>query len=354
MAISWGETAGHQQVGIEVITGAITSTTTTVTVTVKFYVRSISWSFDDNQTLNDSFGDSHNYLFDVQVSTTQQLISSHSFTATPGYSGGPNYTFSASVSGNYTGSNPDHSLSYRLPAKPASVPDQIPALTTSAITATAATIGWSAVDNNGSTIDSYQVQIDDNSNFSSPIATVSVSASARSYTINSLVRSTTYYARVRAHNAIGWASFSPTKTFVTSASAPDTITTLAAAVATPDSIPVSWAAPGSGGSSITGYILQASERSDFTTLAANLSLSSSTTDYVITGLLPATSYYIRIRAVNAIGGGAWSTPILATTLSGAKVKVGNQWRNARVWVKVSGGWVIAKVWKKSLDGTWGI
>jgi hypothetical protein len=72
----------------------------------------------------------------------------------------------------------------------------------------------------------------------------------------------------------------------------------------------------------------------------------------VTGLVPATPYFVRFRAKNAFGASTWS-PVLSTeTLPSAKVRVAGAWQRAKVWVLAPTGWAQAKVWKRTPDGTW--
>ncbi|MFC3504444.1 fibronectin type III domain-containing protein [Micromonospora krabiensis] len=56
----------------------------------------------------------------------------------------------------------------------------------------------------------------------------------------------------------------------------------------------------------------------------------------IDGLSPSTDYYVRVRAKNAVGAGAWSSALAARTTSGLRVSdaAGTVWREADVWVAV--------------------
>jgi hypothetical protein len=72
---------------------------------------------------------------------------------------------------------------------------------------------------------------------------------------------------------------------------------------------------------------------------------------VITGLKPATTYYIWSRGRNSKGWGAWSSRMSVRTAAGARVKIGKVWREAVVYVRVKGKWVIAEPWVKS-GGKW--
>ncbi|MBM3719854.1 MAG: fibronectin type III domain-containing protein [Actinobacteria bacterium] len=68
------------------------------------------------------------------------------------------------------------------------------------------------------------------------------------------------------------------------------------------SIAVVWTAPSSnGGSAITGYLIEYSATSP--TYSESITALSTDTRLTLTGLVNGTSYYVRIKAVNAVGAG---------------------------------------------------
>jgi len=80
---------------------------------------------------------------------------------------------------------------------------------------------------------------------------------------------------------------------------------------------VNWAAPTTG--TVTNYLLDVSVSSSFSSFVAGynaLSISGSSTAYSVTGLLPNTTYYYRLRAdkTSVTGQGAYSASSSATTL----------------------------------------
>lgn len=108
----------------------------------------------------------------------------------------------------------------------------------------------------------------------------------------------------------------PTGTTTTdpSATAPAQVTNVTATAASSTAISVSWSAPANGGSAITRYNVDYATNSAFT---SSTTASSTATTLTLTGLTPATAYYIRVAAVNAVGTGAWSATASATTLASA-------------------------------------
>src|SRR5690606_9890408 len=75
----------------------------------------------------------------------------------------------------------------------------------------AAAVAWVAPSNDGgSTITGYHVSLSTSPTFASDVVTATVSGAARSYTRAGLIPGVTYYARVRAVNAVGSGAHSAT------------------------------------------------------------------------------------------------------------------------------------------------
>ena len=101
--------------------------------------------------------------------------------------------------------------------------------------------------------------------------------------------------------------------------------TAAADEITPTTIKVTWTAPDDGGAAITGYMVERGQMPegssnlpfpppDMTWVAVTPAHTGTETEYMDEGLDPNTTYYYRVRAMNAEGYGAWSDgEIKATT-----------------------------------------
>jgi hypothetical protein len=99
-----------------------------------------------------------------------------------------------------------------------------------------------------------------------------------------------------------------------------------------------------GGSAIDGYYVDVDDDPNYG--SATVFMGSGT----VSGLVPGTLYYVRCRAHNGAGWGAFASTTF-TTLSGGMTKVSGAWRMAAPRVKVSGAWKTAAVWKK-VNGKW--
>lgn len=119
----------------------------------------------------------------------------------------------------------------------------------------------------------------------------------------------TVRVQVSMGGGIGSATITQSVTIPTTPSAPGTPTV--GAVAT-SQFNVSWNAPSNGGSAITGYDIQVNTSASAT--GATTYSQGTSTSRTITGRSAATDYYVRVRAKNALGDGAWSNWRATTTL----------------------------------------
>jgi|GEM_PF-2074821 len=192
-------------------------------------------------------------------------------------------------------------------AIPGSVPDASGTPAASAITKNSFTATWSAFDDGGFAIDNYQLQVDNNPDFSSPVYDNTANNLSRSVTGLSIY--TNYYMRVRAHNSLGWSVYSSTGFVRTLADVPDQVTGTADYVQDYAAW-LKWTTPADNSSAITGYTIQTSLSASFTspTEYATPSLSLSITDLPDNDIT-----YWRVRANNAVGAGAYSATQSVTT-----------------------------------------
>jgi fibronectin type 3 domain-containing protein len=172
-------------------------------------------------------------------------------------------------------------------------------------------VSWSApAPNGGSPMTGYDVYqgTTTGGELATPIATVG--ATATSYIDPGLTNGTTYYYTVVAVNAAG-ASAPSTEVSATptAPTVPSTPTGLAASGGN-GQIVLSWAAPGDGGSMITGYSVYRGtvQGKESTTAVA----TATTTSFTDTGLTNGTTYYYTLAAVNVVGTSPTSAEVSAT------------------------------------------
>jgi len=129
--------------------------------------------------------------------------------------------------------------------------------------------------------------------------------------------------------------------------------TLDAPVMTHTTAVIRWADGTTGGSAITSRQYQISTSSSFTgaTWVTGGVLTSGKYQVTISNLIPGTTYYFRVRSVNAVGNGTASDSKTAATYAGARVRVGGVWKNAVPYVRVAGVWKVAVPYVK-VGGTW--
>ena len=80
-----------------------------------------------------------------------------------------------------------------------------------------------------------------------------------------------------------------------------------------DKFVISWTAPATGGSAITGYQIQVWDDGDWMDL---MSVGGSATSYTHEGIPGATTRHYRVRAMNSVGNGPWSASQARTTVAG--------------------------------------
>ncbi|WP_458115220.1 peroxidase family protein [Arthrobacter sp. D2-10] len=233
------------------------------------------------------------------VGALRQVPGNQTETVVTGLVNGQSYRFQVRAS-NELGTSGFSALSTAV------VPNVVPAAPTN-VTGVAGdgvvTLSWTAPAANGGTaVTGYKVQVLAGDAL---IQTVSLTGSATTTDITGLANGTAYTFRVLATNALGDGALSPASAAVSPRSVPG-VPVLGGVTAANGSATVSWTAPVSdGGSAITGYAVQV-VGPDGQPVGALRPAGATATSLLVTGLTNGTEYRFQVRAVNALGAGAFT------------------------------------------------
>jgi len=128
------------------------------------------------------------------------------------------------------------------------------------------------------------------------------------YQHTGLSPATRYWYRVLAKNSAGKSAYSNIANAATQQVAPNAPSGLTATAVSTTQIDLKWT---DNAANETGYQVERSQNG--TTFAKIADLAANITTYQSTGLAPATEYYYRVRAVNAVGASAYSNTGSAKT-----------------------------------------
>lgn len=199
------------------------------------------------------------------------------------------------------------------PNKPVTVPGFPSGLVASWVDDDTAKITWlSPSDDGGSPIINYTLYSSSGSGFTSNLTTSITQNNIPSITLDLPITGNydTFYLRAKANNSVGSSNYSSTISFAKQAPSTPVLTQLLAWDA---AVTAGWSTPISRGSSITGYNLDYSTISDF---SSNTTTITTTGNYqVVTSLTNNTPYYFRVRALNVIGTGSYSKTYTTTPVS---------------------------------------
>ncbi|MEJ8800545.1 LamG-like jellyroll fold domain-containing protein [Pontibacter sp. H249] len=151
----------------------------------------------------------------------------------------------------------------------------------------------------------YQVQVSTSSNFTSTVYNQS-GITSTSASVSGLVAGTTYYWRVRAINGSAQSDWSNVWSFTTAAPVMATAPELASPANQATGVSASPTLTWSAAQGATSYQAQVSTNSSFTSTVYNQS-SITSTSVAVTGLAAGTTYYWRVRGINATSQSNWST-----------------------------------------------
>jgi hypothetical protein len=175
------------------------------------------------------------------------------------------------------------------------------------VTSTSFTANWNVV----FSATSYRVDIARDSGFTNVVA-ANLPANTNSQLFSGLTSNTTYYVRVRAVNAGGTSSNSPTLVQATLSGIPSVPNTPTATNITQTSFTANW----NSVADATSYRIDVSASPIFATnLFGYNNQTVNNTSISITGLTANTTYYVRVRAVNNNGTSASSNVLTRATLS---------------------------------------
>ncbi|KAF5907674.1 fibronectin type-III domain-containing protein 3A-like isoform X1, partial [Clarias magur] len=132
-------------------------------------------------------------------------------------------------------------------------------------------------------------------------------------TVRQLLPGTTYLFWVKACNAAGWGPLSDVCQASTTPGAPEQCGVPNLTLSTCSSVLASWESPASNGSDVYEFKMEWGLEES----ALELLYSGSLSQYEVSDLQPATQYYCRVQAVNAVGAGLFSD--VATVLTPASV-----------------------------------
>ena len=175
-------------------------------------------------------------------------------------------------------------------------------------------LSWDApTSDGGAGITGYRIEIADNAGGTWQTLVANTRGTATRYSHTGLSPASTRHYRVSAINRIGVGRASSVARATTAATVPDAPTGLVATATAPTQIDLAWAAPAyDGGAAITGYRIEVSETgATWTDLVPNTGAAS--TSFSHTGLLPGSTRYYRVSAINRAGTGAASGVASAAT-----------------------------------------
>ena len=223
MATNWGTPEGHLQVGVDAWCNNPGPGDTFVTVQLRVYARipaGDSFNFNDSQRIVVTGNSGTNHVWSNTLSGAGAIRLLHSASVNMGIDsdGGPTHVWTATNSEMYNGGTPSASKSLTLPARVGSAPAAPNMPNVGSLTQTSATFSWSAPSNGGSAITHYHLHVATDAAFGN--LAWQNSPSLTSQPVTGLQADTTYYARVRAVNAVGTGPWSATRQFTTLSESP--------------------------------------------------------------------------------------------------------------------------------------
>ena len=216
-------------------------------------------------------------------------------------------------------------MTHDVPGAPTGV------MVVSSAAGTMATVSWTApASDGGSAITGYKVMYKMTGS-DADYMSMEAAADATSATISDLTPNTGYDIVVVAVNAVGYSNMGMAMgmTDDIAPNAPSGVSAMADDMEGRTTINVSWMAPAdNGGSAVTGYTLQRAYMMADDTMSEWMDVDPAHMGmdlmYMDTGLMPGTTYYYRVLAMNAVGNSEWSDGMaMATTEEAADTTLGD-------------------------------
>jgi hypothetical protein len=172
----------------------------------------------------------------------------------------------------------------------------------------------------------YRLQVATSNTFTTGIVVDDSTLTDTTSSVSALVGKTTYYWRVSSRNATGNSNFAASRSFVTGLAIPPLTAPADGATGRQEPVLLTWSAV----TGATGYHVQVSTESGFTSGLVVNDAAVVTTQRSVTGLQASTLYYWRVAARDAGGDGAYSnartftTSVASPTLSSPADNATNQ------------------------------
>ena len=175
-------------------------------------------------------------------------------------------------------------------------------------------LAWQApTADGGANVTGYRIEVSEDGGANWENLVTNTRNTRATYSHSGLEPATTRHYRVSAINRIGVSRASSIESATTDATVPDAPTGLVATATTPTQIDLAWVAPDyDGGAPITGHRIEVSETgATWTDLQPNTGIASPT--FTHPGLLPGSTRFYRVSAINRAGTGAASGVASAAT-----------------------------------------
>ena len=197
----------------------------------------------------------------------------------------------------------------------ATVPDPPTGLAATADGPYAIQLAWEVPPfDGGAPISGYRVEVSEDGGSSWKDLTTNTGSTETSYQHDGLDPAATRHYRVSGINEIGTGEPSGVASATTDAIPPDPPTGLTATAVSPTQIDLAWVAPEyDGGAVITGYQIEMSADSAGNWAILEASTESTATAYAHTGLVPGSTRFYRVSAINVAGAGEPSNVASAST-----------------------------------------